>query len=383
MIVVAGHLCLDIIPDLSGSPSGATLADILRPGQLVNVGPATLSTGGAVSNTGLALHRLGVPVRLMGKIGNDLFGQAIHALITQLSPALGDGLLVVPGETSSYTVIINTSGIDRTFLHCTGANDTFDAADVDLEALTGVQILHFGYPSLMRTMALHDGAASTTLMRRVKERGITTSLDMSMPDPNGEAGRVDWRRMLANTLPFVDLFCPSIDEIRFMLRRPIPAESDHVSVDELEAIAAELLALGAAVVMLKLGNRGLFLRTTADAARLAACGAWQPIEPHRWQDRTLLTPCFAVNVRGTTGAGDCTIGGFLAGLLHRQSPEAALTSAVGVGAHSVEAADATSGIRPWADVQLRIDLGWTRLPLKIQGFEPPAWSEVAPSVWSK
>jgi sugar/nucleoside kinase (ribokinase family) len=155
MIVVAGHLCLDIIPDLSGSPSGATLADILRPGQLVNVGPATLSTGGAVSNTGLALHRLGVPVRLMGKIGNDLFGQAIHALITQLSPELGEGLLVVPGETSSYTVIINTAGIDRTFLHCTGANDTFDAADVDLEALTGVHILHFGYHGAVRWRRHH------------------------------------------------------------------------------------------------------------------------------------------------------------------------------------------------------------------------------------
>jgi sugar/nucleoside kinase (ribokinase family) len=353
MIVVAGHLCLDIIPDLSGSPSGATLADILRPGQLVNVGPATLSTGGAVSNTGLALHRLGVPVRLMGKIGNDLFGQAIHALITQLSPELGEGLLVVPGETSSYTVIINTAGIDRTFLHCTGANDTFDAA------------------------------ATTALMRRVKERGVTTSLDMSMPDPNGEAGRVDWRRMLANTLPFVDLFCPSIDEIRFMLRRPVSPENDRVSVDELEAIAAELLDMGAAVVMLKLGNRGLFLRTTADAARLAACGAWQPIEPHRWQDQTLLTPCFDVDVRGTTGAGDCTIGGFLAALLHQQTPEAALTSAVGVGAHSVAAADATSGIRPWADIQLRIDMGWARLPLKIEGFDPSAWREVAPSVWGK
>jgi sugar/nucleoside kinase (ribokinase family) len=168
-----------------------------------------------------------------------------------------------------------------------------------------------------------------------------------------------------------------------MLRRPIPPESDTVSVDELEAIAAELLAMGAAVVMLKLGNRGLFLRTTADAIRLAACGAWRPIEPHRWHDRTLLTPCFDVNVRGTTGAGDCTIGGFLAGLLHQQSPEAALTSAVGVGAHSVESADATSGIHSWADIQLRIDLGWTRLPLKIQGFEPSAWSEVASSVWSK
>jgi hypothetical protein len=73
----------------------------------------------------------------------------------------------------------------------------------------------------------------------------------------------------------------------------------------------------------------------------------------------------------------------LAALLHQQTPEAALTSAVGVGAHSVAAADATSGIRPWADIQLRIDMGWARLPLKIEGFDPSAWREVAPSVWGK
>jgi len=40
-------------------------------------GAATVSTGGAVSNTGIALHRLGVPTRLMGKVGDDILGRAI------------------------------------------------------------------------------------------------------------------------------------------------------------------------------------------------------------------------------------------------------------------------------------------------------------------
>ena len=49
------------------------------PGRLLQIGPATFSTGGPVSNTGLALHRLGIATRLMGKVGDDLLGQAALA----------------------------------------------------------------------------------------------------------------------------------------------------------------------------------------------------------------------------------------------------------------------------------------------------------------
>jgi hypothetical protein len=55
--VVAGHICLDVIPDLATSQDG--FEQRFRPGHLVEVGPAAIATGGAVSNTGLALHKLG------------------------------------------------------------------------------------------------------------------------------------------------------------------------------------------------------------------------------------------------------------------------------------------------------------------------------------
>ena len=67
--VVAGHICLDIIPLLESEVA-------FSPGQLVEIGPAILSTGGPVSNTGLALHRLGIDARLMGKIADDQIGRA-------------------------------------------------------------------------------------------------------------------------------------------------------------------------------------------------------------------------------------------------------------------------------------------------------------------
>ncbi|UKS28290.1 hypothetical protein LOZ80_04965 [Paenibacillus sp. HWE-109] len=55
-VIIAGHICLDIIPTIYDKQSG--MDAYLVPGKLVDSGPAVISTGGAVSNTGTALHRL-------------------------------------------------------------------------------------------------------------------------------------------------------------------------------------------------------------------------------------------------------------------------------------------------------------------------------------
>jgi len=210
-LIVAGHVCLDIIPTLPDAQ--ARLSDLLPPGGMLQVGPVVLSTGGAVPNTGLALHRLGVPVRLMGKVADDGFGRVILDILRGYDPALADGMLVAPGEHSSYTVILSAPGLDRTFLHYPGPNDTFCAADVPDAGLDGARLFHFGYPPLMRRMYLDDGRELETLFRRVRARGLVTSLDLTRPDPDSEAGRVDWPALLARALPHVDVFLPSLEDL--------------------------------------------------------------------------------------------------------------------------------------------------------------------------
>jgi len=117
------------------------------------------------------------------------------------------------------------------------------------------------------------------------------------------------------------------------------------------------------VVALKLGDQGFYVRTTPDAARFASLGARLGLDPQNWLGRELLAPCFKANVVGATGAGDCAIAGFLTGALAGLSLEQVLTGAVATGACSVEAADATSGVPTWSNVQQRIQSGWERLPL--------------------
>ena len=95
-IVAAGHICIDIIPGITGV-TPEQWGQLFQPGKLVSVGALTFSTGGPVSNTGLSLHRLGMNTRLMGKVGDDLLGGALRQLVAGVAPSLADGM-VVDGE---------------------------------------------------------------------------------------------------------------------------------------------------------------------------------------------------------------------------------------------------------------------------------------------
>jgi sugar/nucleoside kinase (ribokinase family) len=74
-------------------------------------------------------------------------------------------------------------------------------------------------------------------------------------------------------------------------------------------------------------------------------------------------PCFEVEAVGAIGAGDCTIAGFLTGLLKGQTLEEVAATAVGTGACNVEQADALSGIPDWLSLQKRLNSSW-----KLSGF---------------
>lgn len=377
-VVVAGHICLDLIPKLEMHGHG--LDQLLLPGKLVNVGPAVMSTGGTVSNTGLALYRLGIPTKLMGKIGDDLFGTAILNQLRSCNDALANDMIIEARESSSYTIILSTPGLDRTFLHCPGTNDTFSADDIDIDQLQGARIFHFGYPPVMRRMYIHNGSELATLMQRIKSADLLTSLDMAYPDPNSEAGQINWSALLERTLPDVDVFLPSLEEILFMLDRPRHdalmenSSGEIVSAiegEQLSEIGQRLIDLGVAIAVLKLGSQGLYVRTSSDAKRLTSIGAGVLSDPYNWLDRELMVPCFKANVVGTTGAGDCTIAGFIAGFLKGLPIEQTMQTAVAVGACNVESADATSGVPDWDTVQARIRAGWQRLALSIslQGWQ--------------
>ena len=185
-------------------------------------------------------------------------------------------------------------------------------------------------------------------------------------------------------MPRVDLFLPSAEEWMYMVDRDRFEELSKavgsagmlsaLDVDEIRSLARAALEMGAKVVVLKLGERGIYMRTGSD---LSCMGRAMPADLESWQGRELWVPRFVPDeLVGTTGAGDATIAGFLAALLRNESPERALTIAAAVGACNVEAADALSGVRSWPETLARIDAGWRKAPLVVKG-----WKADSAGVW--
>lgn len=370
-VAVAGHLCLDFIPDLSALKSNPDEDSFFIPGRLLRVGAAALALGGAVPNTGIAMARLGMETTLMGKVGNDLLGKTILEAFQALGmPHLDfqSGMIRARGEASSYSVVLSPPKTDRCFLHCSGVNDSFSPQDLDPAQFEGVRLLHFGYPTLMRGIysAPKEFAAR---LAEIREKGTLISLDVTMPDPAGPEGSIDWRRWFETVLPFVDVYLPSVEETLFMLNRPLfeevsrrlhravtaPGTSLNPAVllkfEEIDELAKTLLDFGVGAAGIKLGDQGIYLRTAEAPKRLTEQMGQSVAE--QWGNRKLLAQCFDVPVAGTTGSGDCTIAGFLTGLLNGWTPKKTLRFASAVGACNVQKADATSGIPSLEEVLSR------------------------------
>lgn len=347
-IIVAGHICLDITPVFpAGKPQ--PLARLLAPGKLVQMEGVDLNTGGAVANTGLALKILGADVELMGKVGNDAFGRLLLERLQRYDAA--DGMIVSADSSTSYSIVIAPPGTDRIFLHNPGANDTFRADDIDAGKLAGAAWFHFGYPPLMRHMYADGGAELAEIFRRAKAAGLQTSLDMAAVDPDTEAGRADWTAILRRVLPYVDCFVPSVEELCFMADRPRYEQwlrradgGDVTGVLDLDAdirpLARRVLALGAHELLLKCGTPGLYY-TDGTTERFE-----RSYKPAR--------------VLSGTGAGDTSIAAFLKARLDGCPLDACLRYAAGTGASCVEAYDALSGLRSFAELDAKIAAGWEK-----------------------
>lgn len=364
-ILFAGHVCLDIIPDMTRINDGFNM---FQPNRLIQVDGVKFSTGGAVLNTGLAAHRLGVGVRLLVHMGSDELGKILLELVRN---GVGESdlnsieenrseliLMEQMSANTAFTLVLNPCNADRMFMSYPGTNSTFFTTDITDDQLDGIRVFHFGYPPLLEQVYLDGGQSLALLFKKVQERGIVTSLDMCMPNSSAKSEAVDWLSFLKVVLPYVDVFMPSIEEAMLMV---YINQAKNLSVDERDASPSEdeitdlahiFLDMGARIVGVKLGDQGLYLQTgkirNEDKDHIG------------WNFRQLYVPCFQVNVAGTTGAGDSTIAGFLTGLVQELTIEACLIQSVATGACSVEQLDATSGVLSWMDMQDRLNGGWVQ-----------------------
>lgn len=353
-IAVAGLICADLTPRLLATKP-TTVEELLVPGKLLQTHALQLSTGGAVSNTGIALHKLGYPVVLMGTVGRDFLSAALREKLE----ASGAEILLRENKhgSTSYTVILDIPGQDRIFLHHPGSNDRFTARDVDYGRLKTCAHFHFGYLPLMRRMYTRGGRQAIDLFRKIKSLGLTTSLDMTPPDPISPAARVDWPDLLRRLLPSIDFFPPSVEELLFFLDRRRFMELRRKGANilaslhwkEIHDLADEVLNLGATFCAVKCGERGLYFLSRPKPADGFGVPRYN-IHPTWFGRKIWSRPYEVANFVSATGAGDCTIAALIGGLTSGQELGRTLDLAAATGALCCTEASATGAIRPLPDV---------------------------------
>lgn len=367
-IIAAGHICLDITPVFPEKRTDS-VGDLLKPGKLIQMEGADVHTGGSVANTGLAMKLLGADVTLMGKIGNDEFGGMVMNILSRYGAQ--DGMLVTEGESTSYSVILAIPGNDRIFLHNPGANNTFCSGDIPQQALEEAALFHLGYPPLMRNMYEHEGKELLGILKRAKEAGAATSLDMAAVDPATPAGMADWEEILEMIMPYVDFFVPSAEELCFMLDKERfedwqkrAGDRDITEILDIEKdirpLAEQCMNFGAKVLLIKCGAKGMYYRT-ADRIALLDVGKKAELDILGWSGKEGFEKSYVPErVLSGTGAGDTSIAAFLTAMLEGYTLEESMHLAAATGASCVAAYDALSGLKSFEALQKKIGAGWAK-----------------------
>ena len=300
-----------LVADVVGKP----IDSLPGRGRLALVDRMELHSGGCAANTGIALAKLGVDTAIIGKVGDDGFGDFLVQRFEKNGMDAG-GLVRDPDTATSATMVLVHGDGERSFLHYLGANATLRLEDIDFERVRNSKVLHIAGALVMPAL---DGEPTAELLRQAKAAGVITAFD-TVWDATGH-----WMEKVAPCLPYVDYLLPSYEEAR-MLAGGLEAP---------EEIAQFLLDAGAKVVGLKLGERGAYV-ASADGS-------------------SFRTPIFPVEAIDALGAGDSFVAGFLAGVVRDWDLSQCARFATAVGASCVMALGATTGIKSFEETLAFMD----------------------------
>lgn len=360
VILIAGEVILDIAPAFLGEPV-SKLEDRLIPGRAMLMGKCSVYAG-AMGNTALAVKRMGGSPVLAGRIGNDLFGRVFQQIMED--EKVENALVTDPEADTPYSIGLSVPGIDRMFLYYPDAAWRFTGEDVSDLLLRKACILHFGYPMAMKRMYEEEGKETVSLLKRGREQGAITSMDFCFIDEMEDGPHQDWRRILKNVGPYLDVFAPSIEELMYYIDRENydrirKEEGEYIdNIDilrDVEPIADELQKLGIGIVVIKCGIKGIYLKTSS-ASTIRRVAERLPICIEEWADRRIMQPAYPVEqVVSAAGAGDVTIAAFLLALQRGLGPETSLKLAACAGARCVMSYDSYSNLMPLEELLKEID----------------------------
>jgi ribokinase len=285
-IVVVGSVTMDMVSRAKNIP---------KIGQTVIGTGFETTPGGKGANQAVAAARLGYPVKMVGMVGQDVYGPTLLENLGHAGVGT-EAMESVPGPSGLAPIFLAENG-DNAIIVVPGANGKVDSDYVDRHAelirSAGMVLCQLEIPieTLTHTLVLCADA------------GVPVMLD---PAPAAPLPEQVWSQ--------VAWFTPNETEAAFYIgETPTPEDG-----------AKRLLAKGLSGVVLKRGGEGAYVATADGQA------GW--------------VRAFKVDAVNTVGAGDCFNGAFAMSLLEGNDPFA--------GARFACAAAAISVTRPGAQASM-------------------------------
>jgi ribokinase len=223
------------------------------------------SGGGQAANTIYALARMGFKTMLMGKVGEDEWGDLILKGLSGI-----DMKNIIREGRSGICISILTPEGERSMIAFPNVNDTLDVKDIDITAFDDCRFLH-----------LTSFAGSCPLQAQIE---LVKSLKQG-PLISFDPGNLYAQAGLNSILPIVKrTYCLFATD----------NELERITGLHHQRAATQMLDLGVQMVICKQGAKGAYLVD---------------------RQRRLDFPAMEVEVKDVTGAGDCFAAGFLAGLI--------------------------------------------------------------------
>jgi ribokinase len=254
--------------------------------------------GGKGANQAIAAARLGGHVQMVGRIGNDSFGQELLKNLNNNQVDISN-VLKVKEPTGTALITVDAKG-QNSIIVVPGANATLTRQDMD---------------------ALKDTIQSTKVL--VLQLEIPLDVVIQAIDIAYESGVT----ILLNPAPATQIPIETLRKVTFL----IPNESELALLSDIEInnfsdcrkAVSYLQSLGCNQIILTRGEHGAY---------------------YFYQDNQIFAPSFTVPVVDTTAAGDAFIGGLAAALAEDMDLHIALLRASAAGALAVTKAGAQTSL---------------------------------------
>mgnify|MGYP002800823879 FL=1 len=258
-----GEALIDFIPDVKGE-------------RLKDVPSFTRVAGGAPANVIGAVTKLGIPSKMLTKLGDDPFGDYIIDVLNDAGIDTSNIERDQEGETALAFVSLAADGNrDFKFYRKNSADLRYSVDDIPEDILDDCGMIHFCSVDLVESPMKE---AHKKLINMAIEQGVKVSFD-----PNLRFSLWDDLDALKKT---VNDFIPYADIIK-------------ISDEELEFITGKTDIKDAVPDLLSGRAKYVIYTKGADGAEIYT------------KDGVVEAPGYSIDVRDTTGAGDSFIGAFL------------------------------------------------------------------------